>query len=63
MRRAVTLVELLVSVMILALIIAGLANIFFTSRRYITFSRSRTQAAEFSKTVLDNLYKEVRQDT
>jgi prepilin-type N-terminal cleavage/methylation domain-containing protein len=61
--KGVTLVELLVSVLILALIMAGLANVFYTSRRYIALSRSRAQAAEFSKKALDNLSSYVRQDT
>jgi len=61
--KGVTLVELIVSVLILALIMAGLANIFYTSRRYIVLNRSRIQAVEFSKTVLENLSSFVRQDS
>lgn len=63
MKRAVTLVELLVSVVILALIIAGLANIFVTSRRYVAWNRSRLQATEFNKQILENFTVQVRQDT
>ncbi len=60
--KALTFVELIVSVVILALIIGGLANIFVTARRYIAYNRSRIQAVEFNKRILNSFYATVKQD-
>jgi len=62
MRRAFTFIEIIVSVLILALVVAALANIFVASRRYIIHNRSRLQASEFNKRILDIFYKAVRED-
>ena len=62
MKKGVTLVELVVSVIILALIVAGLAHIFVASRRFITLARSRAQAMEYNVNFLDSLNIHIRQD-
>ena len=57
-----TLLEVIVSTILFALVIAGLANVFVAGRRSIMHSRSRMQAAEAAKLFLEPLYSDVRQD-
>lgn len=60
--RGLSFVEILVSAIIMALIMTGLANIFAASKRHIIRSRSRITAAELAKNFLDVLQMDVRQD-
>lgn len=58
-----TLLEILISLMILATVLVGLANLFTVSRRYTQHSRSRMTATEVGKYLLSPLQNEVREDT
>lgn len=57
-----TLVEVLISCVILAMATTGLVYVFFAVRVQSVHARSRIQAAEFGKYVLATLQKEVRSD-
>jgi len=61
-RKGFTLLEILVSALILALVMTGLANIFLASRRYLMRTRSKIQAAELGRLFLAPLQMDVRQD-
>lgn len=62
-KKGLTLIEILVSAIILALVLTGLVNIFVAGKRYILHTRSRMTAAELSGFFLDPLQMQVRQDT
>jgi prepilin-type N-terminal cleavage/methylation domain-containing protein len=57
-----TLLEILVSVIILALLVTGLTNVFMSGKRSILHSRSKMTAAELGGYFLDPLQEQVRQD-
>lgn len=57
-----TLLEILVSTLILALVMTGLANIFVAGKRHILRSRSRMTGGELGKYFLEPLQMDVRQD-
>jgi prepilin-type N-terminal cleavage/methylation domain-containing protein len=61
-RKGLSLIEILVSAVILALIMTGLINIFAASKRHIVRNRSRATASELSRNFLDILQMDVRQD-
>ena len=61
-KKGLTLLEILVASIILAVVIAGLANIFFVGKKYILRSRLRMAAGELGRAFLDPLQKDVRQD-
>lgn len=54
--------EVLVSAFIMAVIMAGLANIFLAGKRHIVHSRTRTSGSELGRYFLDPLQMQVRQD-
>jgi len=60
-KRAITLIEIIVSTVILAMVVAGLTNIFVAGTRWIKNARSRTAGIEFGKIFLDPLQQHVRQ--
>ena len=60
--RGVSFIELLVAVIILALTITGLINLFDASKRWIEHSQSRMAVGEIAKLILDPLQRQVRQD-
>ncbi|MDD4980848.1 MAG: type II secretion system protein [Candidatus Omnitrophica bacterium] len=60
--KSLTLLEILVAVLILALVMAGIANVFIASRRRLGQSRSKIQAAELGRLFLAPLQNQVRQD-
>lgn len=62
-RTGVTLIEILVSSVIIAMTLAGFANVFVAGRRYIEHSRARMSGGELGKLFLDPLQMQVRQDT
>lgn len=62
-KRALTLIEVLVSVVILALVMAGMTNLFISGKRYVLHSRARMTGGELGKFFLDPLQMAVRQDT
>ena len=61
--KALTLLEVIISVVILSLVITGLVNVFILGKRYIEHSRCRVTAAEIGKDFLDPYARHVRQDT
>lgn len=58
-----SLLEILISLMILAMVMTGLANVFTVSRRYLNHSRSRVGGSEMGKLALSPLGLAVREDT
>ena len=59
--KALTLLETLVSTVILVLIVSGLLSLFVAGKKHITHSRSRMTAAELSRTFVDSLSNQVNQ--
>ena len=57
-----SLLEILVSTLILALVMTGVANIFVAGKRHILRSRSRMTGGELGKYFLDPFQRYVRQD-
>lgn len=62
-RKALTLIEIVVSVLILALMTAGMASLFISGKRWVLHSRSSIAAAELSKYFLEPLQMQVNQST
>lgn len=62
-KKAFTLVEILVSMIILAIVMTGLVNVFVSGRQFLLHSRNRMSAAEIGKRFIDPLQSQVRQDT
>jgi Tfp pilus assembly protein PilV len=62
-KKALTLLEIIISMVILALVISGLINVFISGRQLIQHSRYRMSAGEISKLFIDPLQFYVRQDT
>lgn len=60
-KKGLTLIEILVSAIILALVLTGLVNIFVAGKRYILHTRSRMTAAELGRFFLDPLQMQVNQ--
>jgi prepilin-type N-terminal cleavage/methylation domain-containing protein len=61
-RKGFTLLEIMVATIILSLIMTGLASIYFGAKRWVLHARMRMQAVEVSKSYLDPLQRNVRQD-
>jgi Tfp pilus assembly protein PilW len=61
--KGISLVEIVVSMVILSLVLIGLVNVFVLSKSYIVHSRSRVSAGELGRYFLDPLQMDVRQDT
>ncbi|MCX7927542.1 MAG: hypothetical protein N2606_05330 [Candidatus Omnitrophica bacterium] len=60
--KAISLLEILIAMMILAFVLAGLVNIFVVSKRYLSHSRYRVAATQLGKLFLEPLQNEVRAD-
>lgn len=58
-----TLLEIIISIVILSLIVSGLTALFVSGKRYILHARSRMSGGELGKLFLDPLQMAVRQDT
>lgn len=61
-KKSLTLLEIIISVVILALVAAGTANLFFASKRWLQHSGLRMSGAELTKYFLEPLQTQVRQD-
>jgi len=61
--KGLTLLEILVAVVLLALVVAGLGAIFVSSKSYVIYTRSFMAAAESARYFLDPLRADVRNDT
>jgi Tfp pilus assembly protein PilV len=57
-----TLMEVLISALIMSLVMTGLVNIFLAGKRHILHSRSKIQAAELGRLFLAPLQMDVRKD-
>lgn len=57
-----TLLEILISTLIFALVMTGLVNLFIAAKRLTLHARSRMQAAELGRFFLDPLQMQVRED-
>ncbi len=62
-KKALTLLEIIISAVILALVITGLVNVFVAAKGLIQHSRFRMSAGEVGKKFVDPLQAYVRQDT
>jgi prepilin-type N-terminal cleavage/methylation domain-containing protein len=62
-KRGLTLLEIIIAMLILALVMTGIANIFLAGKRHIGRARSKIQAAELGRLFVAPLQKDVRQDT
>lgn len=58
-----TLVEILVSSVIFALVIVGLLSVFASASKHITHTRERMAGTELGKFFIDSMQMDVRQDT
>ena len=62
-KSGISLLEIIVSMIILALVMVGLMNVFVVGRGYMAHSRFRTSAGQLATVFLDPLQNEVREDT
>jgi Tfp pilus assembly protein PilV len=60
-RKGLSLLEIVVSTTLLALVTTGLANLFVAGKRYIAHTRSRMAGGELGKYFLDPLQMYVKQ--
>jgi type II secretory pathway pseudopilin PulG len=60
--QGITFIELIVSVVILGVTLAGLLNLFGSAKRWIEVSQSRMTMGEVAKSVLDPLQMQIRED-
>lgn len=63
MKKGFTLVEIIVSVIILALVILGMLSVFVGGTKHTVHSRERLVSAEVGKLFIDQMQGNVRQDT
>jgi type II secretory pathway pseudopilin PulG len=61
-KKALSLLEILVSITLLSITMTGMLNIFTSSTRQSRYSRSRLTAAELARSFVDALHMDVRQD-
>jgi prepilin-type N-terminal cleavage/methylation domain-containing protein len=54
-RKGMTLLEIIISMMILSLITVGIANVFLAAKKYVRFDRSRIVAAQLGRYYMDVL--------
>lgn len=62
-KKGLTLLEIIISTLILSLVMIGMVNLFISGKRWLLHSRSRMVGAELGKYFLDPLQQQVRQDT
>lgn len=60
-KKGLTLLEILVSTLILALVMTGMVNLFISGKKWILHARSRMTGGELGKTFLDPLQSYVKQ--
>ena len=61
-KRALTLLEIIISVVILALVMTGMVNVFVAGKQFVQRSRNRMTAGELEKQFIEPLQSQVRQD-
>jgi Tfp pilus assembly protein PilW len=62
-KTGISLVEILVSMVLLSLVMIGLVNVFITSKRLLIRGQAKITALEMSRLFVDPLNNQVRQDT
>ncbi len=62
-KKGLTLLEIIISIIILSVTMIGLASIFISGKRYILHARARMGGGELGKYFLDPLQADVREDT
>lgn len=62
-RKGLSLLEMLVSGLILTLVLAGLLNTFLAGRRWVLHNTLRMTGGELGKFFLDPLQNQIREDT
>ncbi|MDD5097415.1 MAG: prepilin-type N-terminal cleavage/methylation domain-containing protein [Candidatus Omnitrophica bacterium] len=62
-KRSTTLIEVIVSTVIFALVMAGMVSVFVSGKRHIMLSRDRMTSGGIGKFFLEPLQLAVRQDT
>jgi len=62
-KKGLSLLEILISSVILALLMAGLVNLFVAGKRHIVHTRSRMAGGELGRLFFDYLQMHVREDT
>ncbi|MFA5090469.1 MAG: hypothetical protein WC510_05530 [Candidatus Omnitrophota bacterium] len=62
-QEGMTILEILVSMLIVVLVITGMTNVFFTAKRHVRRTNLKIQAAEMGKVFMDYLPMHIRQDT
>ena len=60
-QNALTLIEILISTVVLSLVFLGLLNLFISGRRFLEHSQSRMGGGELGKVFMDPLQMQVRQ--
>ncbi len=58
-KRGVSLLEILVSTVLLAMLVTGLMNVVISGKRWLIHNRSRATASQLGKTFLAPLYMDV----
>jgi len=61
-KKALTLIEIIISIIIVAITMAGMVNLFVSSKRWVLHSQSRMAGGELGKRFLEPLQMGVRQD-
>jgi prepilin-type N-terminal cleavage/methylation domain-containing protein len=61
--RALTLIEIVIAMLILALVMLGMGNVFVTSKRFLLHNRLRMGGGQLGKFFLDPLYQQVGNST
>lgn len=61
-KKGFTLLEVVISAVLLALLTAGMSPLFFGVKRWIFHARTRMQGSEVSRRYLDVLQRDVRDD-
>ena len=59
-RKGLTLVEIIVSMLILGLVMLGLSNLYISSKRWLIHARARMIAAELCRYFVDPLQNNVK---
>jgi len=62
-KKALTLLEIIVAMIILSLVMTGLVNVFVAGKQLVQHSRNRMSAGELGKRFIDPLQGYVREDT
>lgn len=62
-KKGLTLMEIIISIMILSVTLVSLSNLFVSAQRWFWHNRSQYASSELGRNFLDPLHMDVRQDT